>query len=85
MVFDLPTANGANKTLKAWVKRAGITKKITWHNARHSFGTNIVYHGAATSTASSLLGHSSMKYTQRYVNAANDLKERSTDKLNIEL
>lgn len=25
-VFDLPTANGANKTLKAWIKRAGIEK-----------------------------------------------------------
>src|SRR5450432_2268233 len=34
-VFSLPTANGANKSLKAWVKRAGIKKKITWHNARH--------------------------------------------------
>ena len=33
--FRLPTANGANKTLKAWVKRAKINKEITWHNARH--------------------------------------------------
>jgi integrase/recombinase XerD len=84
-VFDLPTANGANKSLKAWVKRAGIEKKITWHNARHSFGTNLIYHGADVTTASSLLGHSTLKHTQRYVKAASDLKERATDKLNIEL
>lgn len=85
LVFDLPTANGANKTLKAWVKRAGIEKKITWHNARHSFGTNLIYHGTDVLTASSLLGHTTMRHTQRYVKTANELKERATDKLNIEI
>lgn len=84
-VFDLPTANGANKTLKAWIKRAGIEKKITWHNARHSFGTNLIFHGADVTTASSLLGHSTLKHTQRYVKAANELKQTATDKLNFEL
>lgn len=84
-VFTLPSANGANKTLKAWVKRAGITKKITWHNARHSFGTNLVFYGADVTTASSLLGHTSLKHTRRYVQAANELKERATDSLNFTL
>ncbi len=85
LVFILPTANGANKTLAAWVKRAKIKKEITWHNARHSFGTNIIFHGADLITASALLGHASVKHTQRYITAANELKERATDKLNIEL
>jgi integrase/recombinase XerD len=84
-VFSLPTANGANKTVKAWVKRAGIEKKITWHNGRHSFGTNLIYHGADVTTASALLGHSTLKHTQRYVKAANELKQKATDSLNIEL
>jgi len=83
-VFDLPTANGANKTLKAWVKRAGIKKKITWHNGRHSFGTNLIYLGTDVIVASALLGHSTLKHTSRYVKAANELKQRATDKLNIE-
>lgn len=69
-VFDLPTANGANKTLKAWVKRAKIEKKITWHNGRHSFGTNLIFNNVDVLTASKLLGHTSMKHTQRYVKAA---------------
>jgi integrase/recombinase XerD len=84
-VFELPTANGANKSLKAWVKRAGIEKKITWHNARHSFGTNLIFFGADVTTASNLLGHSTLKHTQRYVKAAGELKERATDALNIEM
>lgn len=85
LVFKLPSADGANKTVKAWVKRAGIKKHITWHNARHSFGTNLVFHGTDVVTASNLLGHSSLKHTARYVKAANELKEKATDKLNINL
>jgi integrase len=84
-VFDLPTANGANKTLKAWVKRAGITKAITWHNGRHSFGTNLIYNDVDILTASKLLGHTSLKHTHRYVNAAKEMKEAATNKLNFDL
>jgi len=44
-VFTLPSHAGANKDLKKWCMRAGITKNITWHCARHSFGTNLIFHG----------------------------------------
>jgi integrase len=84
-VFDLPSANGANKTVKAWVKRAGIDKKITWHNARHSFGTNLIYNDVDVLTASKLLGHTSMKHTQRYVKASQEMKEAATNKINFDL
>ncbi|MCX6314149.1 MAG: site-specific integrase [Sphingobacteriales bacterium] len=84
-VFDLPTANGANKTVKAWVKRAKIDKVITWHNARHSFGTNLIYNDVDVLTASQLLGHTSMKHTQRYVKAADEMKQKATEKINIDL
>lgn len=85
LVFNLPTANGANKTLKAWVKRAKITKAITWHNARHSFGTNLIFNDVGLLTASKLLGHTTTKHTQRYVDIANEMKEKATNKINIEL
>lgn len=84
-VFDLPTANGANKTLKAWVKRAKINKVITWHNARHSFGTNLIFHDVAMLTASKLLGHTTTKMTERYVKAAEEMKQTATNKLNFDL
>ena len=84
-VFVLPTANGANKTVKAWVKRAKINKAITWHNARHSFGTNLIFNDVDVLTASKLLGHTSMKHTQRYVDTAAEMKQKATDKVNIEL
>lgn len=84
-VFVLPTANAANKTLKAWVKRAKIEKAITWHNARHSFGTNLIFNDVDVLTASKLLGHTSMKHTQRYVKAAEEMKQLATNKINIDL
>lgn len=84
-VFPLPSANGANKTVKAWVKRAKISKAITWHNARHSFGTNLIYNDVDVLTASKLLGHTSMKHTQRYVKASQEMKEAATDKVNFDL
>jgi integrase/recombinase XerD len=84
-VFELPTANGANKTLKAWVKRAKIDKEITWHNARHSFGTNLILNEVEVLTASKLLGHTSLKHTYRYVDTAKDLKAKATNKLNFEI
>jgi len=85
LVFSLPSANGCNKTLKAWVKRAKITKAITWHNGRHSFGTNLMFNNVDVLTTSKLLGHTSMKHTQRYVRASQEMKQTATDKLNFEL
>ena len=84
-VFNLPTANGANKTLKAWVKRAKINKTITWHNARHSFGTNLIFNDVGILTASKMLGHTSTKHTQRYVDISNEMKQKATSKINIDL
>lgn len=84
-VFTLPTANGANKTLKAWVKRAGIDKKITWHNLRHSYGTNLILNDVDVVTTSELLGHATLAHTNRYVDSAAELKQKATDKINIQL
>lgn len=84
-VFTLPTANGANKTLKAWVKRAGINKKITWHNLRHSFGTNLALVETDLLTIAKLMAHASTKHTERYTRAAEELQIKATDKLNIEI
>jgi integrase/recombinase XerD len=84
-VFNLPTSNGCNKTLKAWVKRAGIKKGITWHNGRHSFGTNLIYNNVDVVTTSKLLGHNSLRHTQRYVDTAEEMKRVATNKLHITL
>ncbi len=82
-VFRLPSQDGANKTLGSWVKKAGIKKKITWHCARHTFGTLLVYNNTDINTTANLLGHTSLKYITRYVKTVKDQKERATNKLDF--
>jgi site-specific recombinase XerD len=80
-VFNLPSYPTCLKGLSSWCKAAGIQKHITWHCARHSFATNIIYYGSDVNSASSLLGHKSLAYTMRYLRAANELKEKAVQNL----
>lgn len=62
-VFDLPTADGANKVLKNWVsKGAKISKHITWHCLRHSVSDILQDSGVDVATVAALLGQTSAKY-----------------------
>ncbi|GAA0544671.1 hypothetical protein GCM10009415_28530 [Chitinophaga japonensis] len=61
-VFDLPTANGANKILGTWCETAGIEKHITWNCARLSFSILLQDANVDAATVALLLGHTSSKY-----------------------
>lgn len=82
-VFYLPSHTACNKTLKALVKRAGITKHITWHCARHSFAVNLLRSEARPDikTVSATLGHTSLKHTEKYTRIADDLKKKAINSL----
>lgn len=80
-VFKLPTYESCSKSLKRWVKRSGINKKISWHCARHSFAVNILNNGANIKTVASLLGHSGLKHTEKYTRAIDSLKQEAINSL----
>lgn len=80
-VFKLPHYNICNLYLRKWVKEAGLKKKITWHCARHSFAVNVLTKGANIKTVSSLLGHTSIKMTERYLHVVDSLKQDAIDSL----
>jgi len=80
-VFNLPSHTACLKDLRAWVKNAGIEKHITWHCARHSFAVNILNNGANIKTVASLLGHSSLKHTEKYTRATDSLKQDAINSL----
>jgi site-specific recombinase XerD len=48
------------------VKDAGISKKVTFHVARHTFATMTLTTGSDIYTTSQLLGHSDVAVTQIY-------------------
>lgn len=82
-IFNLPTSDGSNKILKQWIKKSGISKHITWHNGRHTFGTLLIAYGTEHITAANLLGHTSLKYIMRYVKIANEQKLKATENINL--
>ena len=81
LIFTLPSYEMCLKSLKRWVKRAGIDKHISWHCARHSFAVNILNNGANIKTVASLLGHSGLKHTEKYTRAIDRLKEDAINSL----
>lgn len=81
LIFPLPSYEMCLKALGRWVKRAGISKHISWHCARHSFAVNILNNGANIKTVASLLGHSGLKHTEKYTRAVDSLKQAAIDSL----
>lgn len=80
-IFNLPSQSMCLRSLKHWVKKAGIDKHITWHGGRHSFAVNILNNGANIKTVASLLGHSGLKHTEKYTRAVDSLKEQAINSL----
>lgn len=65
LVFDLPSANGANKVLGEWVEQAGINKYITWSCARLSYSILLQDRNVDTATVAYLLGHATTKQVEK--------------------
>lgn len=84
LIFNLPSHTGALKSLRLWVKNAGLDKHITWHCSRHSFAVNLLRSdigGADIKTVASLLGHSDLKTTTKYLHVVDELKKTAVNKL----
>lgn len=82
LVFpNFPSIEASNKALRHWTKRAGIDKHITWHCGRHTFATQMLSNGSNVKVVSELLGHSSLKFTTKYLRAVDDLKKQAINSL----
>ena len=66
--FKLKDNSNLNKELNVLAKLAGISKHISFHTARHTNATLLIYSGANITTVQKLLGHKSVKTTQVYAN-----------------
>jgi integrase/recombinase XerD len=54
------------KIIARWAKKAGIRKHVTCHTFRHSVATQLLRGGADIRYIQALLGHASLKATERY-------------------
>lgn len=55
-----------NSEILRWCMRAGITKHITFHSARHTNAVLLLEHGADIYTVSKRLGHKELRTTEIY-------------------
>ena len=78
-IFDLPVT--INRILKRFIKKAGITKHITFHCSRHTFATLCLTYDIDLYTVSKLLGHRDIKTTQIYAKLIDKKKDEAIDKL----
>ncbi len=74
-----------NVKLQQWVMRAGISKSITFHCARHTYATLQLTMGTDIYTVSKLLGHRELKTTQVYAKVIDDKKKEAANKIKITL
>ncbi|HIY76410.1 MAG TPA: site-specific integrase [Candidatus Sphingobacterium stercorigallinarum] len=65
-LFDLPTSQEYNRSLKDLSRMASIGKTITSHVARHTFGYLIMKYVGDIYLLKKLLGHSKIATTEKY-------------------
>lgn len=74
-----------NLKIQPWMGRAGISKKITFHCARHTYATLQLTLGTDIYTVSKMLGHKDLKTTQVYAKIIDDKKKVAASVIKLKL
>lgn len=76
--FDVQADQYINRCLKQCAKLAGITKRLTFHTARHTYATGFLNAGGKVEVLQRIMGHTDIKTTMVYVHISRErLKEEA--------
>lgn len=81
----LKYSDSNNDKIKRWILRAGIHKKITLHNFRHTYATLLLNKGVDIYTVSKMLGHKKIETTMIYAKVLSETKVNAANLIYIEL
>lgn len=85
-IFTVPSNGWCNRCLVQLMRQCGITKRITFHAARHTFATTLTLaHGMSIEAISKLLGHQSIRTTQIYATITRNYLDREMSRLSEQL
>ena len=89
LVFNINMKHRSmQRILNQLLEAAQITKKITFHTARHSYAIMLLANGSDLMTVKELLGHKDIKSTQVYAKVIDQSKQKAISNLpslNIEI
>jgi site-specific recombinase XerD len=68
-----------NAEILRWCMRAGITKHITFHSARHTNAVLLLENGADIYTVSKRLGHREIRTTQIYAKIIDEKMKQASN------
>ena len=81
-LLPMLTKESMNIHLKKMAVICGINRPISFHQAKHTFGSIIcLSQGIPIETVSKIMGHKHIKTTQRYAKVTQDKIDRDVDKL----
>lgn len=66
------TQRGIALIVEKYVRKSGVSKKVSPHTFRHSFASHLLNHGADIRIVQEMLGHSSISTTQIYTHVGLD-------------
>lgn len=68
-----------------WLAKAGITKKLTFHDLRHSYGTNQIDAGTDVYVLKGNMGHTNIKYTEQYGHQSDKRKREAAERIKLDI
>jgi integrase len=75
------TPTGIQNVVPAVCRKAGLPKKLSWHDLRHTFASHLVMKGRSLVEVQQLLGHSTIVMTMRYAHLSPDVKRAAVEVL----